>query len=209
VGEIGGLKLGLEFMTVQGVAGYRAIAELGLPIFLDLKFHDIPNTVAGAVRGAAALPGCAMLTVHAAGGAAMLAAAVAAAREAARPPSVLAVTVLTSFDDADLEACGVGGGIRDQVLRLADLAVTAGVDGLVCSPVEIGALRLRFGRDLRLVVPGIRPAATAPDDQKRTMTPLDALAAGADVLVIGRPITAAPDPKAAARQIAAGLRRAA
>lgn len=204
-GEVGGFKLGKEFFTAHGPDGVRRIAEKGLGIFLDLKFHDIPNTVAGAVRAAGRL-GCAMLTVHASGGAEMLRAAVeAAAGTEGEGPLILAVTVLTSLDDEDLAEVGQSGPARDQVRRLASLAHACGVCGMVCSPLEIKALRGAFGDDIRLVVPGIRPSWTGTDDQKRTLTPIEAVAAGADYLVIGRPITRADDPVAAARRIAQEL----
>ena len=203
LGAVGGLKVGLEFTTANGPGGVRRVVDLGLPVFLDAKLHDIPNTVAGAVRAACGL-GVAMITLHAAGGAAMLRAAVEATREDGRAPLLLGVTVLTSIDEADLRATGVPGKALDQVLRLADLAVECGLRGLVCSPLEIAPLRQRFGREVTLVVPGIRPASVA-DDQKRTMTPAEAIAAGADFLVIGRPITAAADPRAAALSIGAEI----
>jgi orotidine-5'-phosphate decarboxylase len=194
------LKLGLEFFVANGPQGVAGITQL--PVFLDLKLHDIPNTVAGAVR--AVLPlAPAMLTLHAAGGAAMIRAARGAADEAPAPPRLLAVTVLTSMDEADLLAIGVSGSPRDQVLRLADLALGAGADGLVCSAHEVAALRGRFGPAPLLVVPGIRPAGAAAGDQARTMTPAEAVAAGADYIVVGRPILAAADPAAAAAAIAA------
>ncbi|WP_235031170.1 orotidine-5'-phosphate decarboxylase [Geminicoccus flavidas] len=196
-GVVGGVKLGLEFFCASGPAGVRTVGEAGLPIFLDLKLHDIPNTVAGAVRSALALEP-AMLTLHAAGGRAMLEAAVAAKREAGAATWLLAVTVLTSLDDGDLADTGISGDAGAQVERLARLAVAAGVDGLVCSPHEIARLRRNLPADVKLVVPGIRPAGPSGDDQKRVMTPQEALAAGADVLVVGRPITVAADPAAAA-----------
>ena len=197
------VKLGLEFFLANGAAGLRAIATAApdRPVFLDLKLHDIPATVAGAVR--AVLPlAPRMLTLHAAGGAAMIAAARAAA-EAAGPdrPLLLAVTVLTSLDDAALAAMGVADGAAAQVLRLARLAIDAGADGLVCSPQEVALLRAALGPGPKLVVPGIRPAGAAAQDQARTLTPEQAVAAGADWIVVGRPITAAPDPAAAARTI--------
>jgi orotidine-5'-phosphate decarboxylase len=198
---VGGLKVGLEFVTANGPDGVRQVVALGLPVFLDVKFHDIPKTVAGAVRAAGTL-GVAMLTLHAAGGAAMLRAALAASEESEHPPLLLGVTVLTSLDEADLKATGVGGSALDQVLRLADLAVSCGMRGLVCAPHEIVPLRGRFGTDVRLGVPGIRPAGASVGDLKRTMSPGEAIAAGADLLVIGRPITGASDPGAAARAIA-------
>jgi orotidine-5'-phosphate decarboxylase len=201
---VGGLKVGLEFATANGPDGIRRIGALGLPVFLDLKFHDIPNTVAGAVRAAASL-GVAMLSLHVAGGLAMLRAAVEAAHLAEPCPKLLGVTVLTSLDDADLAELGVAHTVTDQVLRLAELAWTAGLDGVICSPHEILPLRERFGREFKLVAPGIRPRACAQRDQKRTLAPAEALAAGADVLVIGRPITDAADPRAAAAAIGAEI----
>ena len=207
--HVGGIKLGLEFFAAQGPRGVEAVARLGLPIFLDLKLHDIPNTVAGAVREVVRL-GVAMLTLHASGGRAMLEAAVAAAAAAAAEarPALLGVTVLTSLDATDLAEIGMAPGAAAQALHLARLAVASGLDGLVCSPHEIRGLRSAFGPAPRIVVPGIRPLEAA-DDQKRVMAPAEALAQGADLLVIGRPITRAPDPAAAAARIAAALRPAA
>lgn len=199
----GMLKLGLEFYLANGGAGVRLIDEL--PVFLDLKLHDIPNTVAGGVR--AVLPlAPRLLTLHAAGGAAMIAAARQAA-EAAGParPKLLAVTVLTSLDAEALHATGVAGGPRQQVLRLGRLALENGADGLVCSAHEVAMLRDALGEGPLLVVPGIRPAGSAIGDQARTTTPAEAARAGADWLVVGRPITAAPDPAAAAAAIAAEI----
>ncbi|HIJ62615.1 MAG TPA: orotidine-5'-phosphate decarboxylase [Rhodospirillaceae bacterium] len=202
---VGGLKLGLEFFTANGPAGLRAVAAAGLPLFLDLKFHDIPNTVAGAIRGILPLAP-AMTTLHASGGLEMMRAAVAAAAEAGPTrPLLLAVTVLTSLGEDELASLGVPGRIADQVKRLAGLAQQAGVDGLVCSPHEVAALRALCGPAMKLVVPGIRPAWAAANDQKRILTPAEAMAAGADILVIGRPITQATDPAAAARRIAQEL----
>ncbi len=197
------LKLGLEFFLANGAAGVRLIDDR--PIFLDLKLHDIPNTVAGAVR--AVLPlAPAMLTLHAAGGAAMIAAARAAAEQAGEArPLLLAVTVLTSLDAEALHATGVAGGPRQQVLRLARLALDAGADGVVCSAHEVAMLRGALGRTPVLVVPGIRPHGADAGDQARVMTPHDAKAAGADWVVVGRPITQAPDPAAAAAAVAAEL----
>jgi len=204
-GEIGGVKLGKEFFTAQGPQGVRQVAARGMKVFLDLKYHDIPNTVAGAVRAAADL-GVAMLTVHASGGAAMLRAAAEAAAEAGpQRPIVLAVTVLTSLDDGDLAAVGQSGPVAAQVERLARLAHASGADGVICSPHEVARLRAALGPGFRLVVPGVRPAASGAGDQKRVMTPGQAIAAGADALVIGRPITTAGDPVAAARAIAADM----
>jgi orotidine-5'-phosphate decarboxylase len=200
-GHVGGVKVGKEFFTAHGPGGVERVAGAGLPVFLDLKFHDIPNTVAGAVRAALSLKPF-MVNVHAAGGAAMMAAAAAAAGEAgAGRPLVLAVTVLTSLNESDLAAVGVGGTVGDQVLRLAALARDNGLDGVVCSAREVAALRQACGGGFRLVVPGVRPAWAAVDDQKRVMTPAEAVAAGADYLVIGRPITGADDPAKAADTI--------
>lgn len=199
-GHVGGLKLGLEFFSAHGQHGVRELAALGLPIFLDLKLHDIPNTVASAIQ---ALHGVApsILTIHAAGGRAMMEDAKAAA-----PPStkVVAVTVLTSLDADDLGSIGVGGDEHQQVERLTALAHESGLDGVVCSGFEVAAAR-KLWRDGFFVVPGVRPAGGASGDQKRVMTPRQALDNGASILVIGRPITRAEDPDAAARAIAAAL----
>ncbi len=211
-GLVGGMKIGKEFFTALGPQGLReAVGKQ--PLFLDLKFHDIPNTVAGAVRSAVALEPL-ILTVHASGGTAMMAAAAEAAREEAAAlgvprPRVIGVTVLTSLDDSDLEAVGQKGPTEDQVLRLARLSHAAGLDGVICSPREITLLRAALGPDFLLVVPGIRPAWASRGDQKRVMTPGEALAAGADYLVIGRPITGAEAPAAAARRIGEELEAAA
>ncbi|GHD40553.1 orotidine 5'-phosphate decarboxylase [Thalassobaculum fulvum] len=204
--SVGGIKLGMEFFNAQGPDGIRAVAGT-TPLFLDLKYHDIPNTVAGAVRSAVAACRPLILNVHAAGGGAMMRAAVEANRETAESvgiarPKLIAVTVLTSLDDGDLEAVGQRGPAAEQVVRLARLAQDSGCDGVVCSPLEIAAIRAACGPDFLLVVPGIRPAGSGDDDQKRVMTPGRAVAAGADYLVIGRPITRADDPAGAARVIA-------
>lgn len=194
----GVLKLGLEFFCRHGPAGVQAVTQR--PVFLDLKLHDIPSTVAGATRAVLPLRPK-MLTLHAAGGGAMLAAAREALGEAADRPRLLAVTVLTSLGAEALHATGVAGGARQQVLRLARLALDHGADGLVCSPHEVAMLRDALGARALLVVPGIRPEGFAADDQARTMTPREAASAGADWLVVGRPITAAVDPAAAAAAI--------
>ncbi|WP_165943555.1 orotidine-5'-phosphate decarboxylase [Roseicella aquatilis] len=200
----GALKLGLELFTAEGPGAVRAMAAEA-PVFLDLKLHDIPNTVAGAVRSLLPLRP-AMLTLHASGGGAMVAAArEAAERAGADRPILLAVTVLTSLDAATLAATGVAGGPVQQVLRLARVALEAGADGLVCSPREVARLRDAFGQAPMLVVPGVRPAGSAAGDQARTATPAEAVAAGADWIVVGRPITGAADPAAAAVAIAESL----
>lgn len=202
--HVGGLKVGLEFLAAQGPDGIRAIAEIGLPVFADTKFHDIPNTVAGAAREIARL-GVAIFNVHASGGEAMLRAAREAASSVNPNVKLVAVTVLTSLDETDLDAVGQKGPAADQVVRLAALAQRSGLDGVVCSAWEIAPLRKSMGPDFLLVVPGIRPAGSDLADQRRVMTPRDAARAGADILVIGRPISAAADPAEAARAIAAGL----
>jgi orotidine-5'-phosphate decarboxylase len=196
----GGVKLGLEFFCAQGPDGVRRIADLGLPVFLDLKFHDIPNTVAKAVEAIAPLKP-AILTVHAAGGHEML----SAARRAAPPGTkVVAVTLLTSLDANDLNDLGIQRSAADQVARFAWIARDAGVDGIVCSGDEVAAAHHAWPSGF-FVVPGLRPAGADIADQKRVVTPAKALGDGASVLVIGRPITGAPDPTRAIMDIAAGL----
>ncbi len=203
-GLVGGVKLGKEFFTALGPDGVRAVGELGVAVFLDLKFHDIPATVAGAVKAAMALKPF-MINVHASGGAAMMQAAADAAADGPDRPLVVAVTVLTSLADEDLAATGVDGDAASQVMRLAELAQQSGLDGVVCSAREAEALRAALGNDFKLVVPGIRPDWATADDQKRIVTPSEAVAKGADYLVIGRPITAAENPADAAKRIAAEL----
>ncbi len=200
-GHVHGVKLGLEFFLAHGAVGFERIRKTGNPIFLDLKLHDIPNTVAGSV--ASLLPlAPAFLTLHAAGGAAMMRAAVdVAAKAGSGRPKILAVTVLTSLDKTDLNDVGQGSDTAQQVLRLAKLARDNGVDGVVCSPEEITMLRRELGADFILMVPGIRPTWSETGDQKRVMTPYDAMQAGASYLVIGRPITGAADITAAAERI--------
>jgi len=202
-GHIGGIKMGLEFFMANGPAGVREVSGAGgLPVFLDVKLHDIPNTVAGAVRSILPLKPS-LLTIHTSGGPAMMKAAAEAAAEAGTErPKLIGVTVLTSLDDADLKAVGVTRSSTDQVVALAQLAKDSSLDGAVCSPLEVAALRAACGPDFMLVVPGIRPAGGEMGDQKRVMTPREALDAGADVLVIGRPITKADNPAAAAAAIA-------
>ena len=207
--HVGGLKIGKEFFYAHGRAGYEKLAGSGQNIFLDLKLHDIPNTVAAAVRTLVPLAPT-YLNVHAAGGAEMMAGAARAADGAAEEakvvrPKMLAVTVLTSLSDADLNDIGINGTPRDQVLRLAALAAKNGMDGVVCSAREVELLRHEMGPNFNLVVPGIRPAGAAQHDQKRVMTPEAAIAAGADVIVIGRAITQNSDPGLAAQAIADSL----
>ncbi|QQP90758.1 orotidine-5'-phosphate decarboxylase [Skermanella sp. TT6] len=205
-GFVGGVKLGLEFFCGQGPSGIRAVmGGVRLPLFLDLKLHDIPNTVAAAVRAVLPLQPT-FLTIHTGGGPAMMRAAAEAASMTDLPrPRLLGVTVLTSLDDDDLVAVGQGVPVLDQARRLAALARSSGLDGVICSPAEVAALRAECGDDFVLMVPGIRPAGSAVGDQKRVMTPRDAVEQGADFLVIGRPITQAPDPAEAARAIVGEL----
>src|SRR5262245_40324442 len=208
---VGGIKLGLEFFLAHGAPGVRyafpaPVRATGIGFFLDLKLHDIPNTVAGGIRAVVELEPT-FITLHTAGGPAMMkAAAETAAPEARRlgvaRPKLLGVTVLTSLDRADLEATGVPAEPSAQAVRLAALARDSGLDGVICSPHEIAALRKACGKDFVLMVPGIRPAGTASGDQKRVMTPGEAVRLGASHLVIGRPITEAADPASAAEAIA-------
>ena len=200
-------KVGKQLFTAEGPQVVRDLVASGRKVFLDLKYHDIPNTVEAAVRTAAGL-GASMLSVHASGGAAMLRAAAEAARAVRNPPLVLAVTVLTSLSEADLQEIGVAGRAMDQVLRLAALAQTAGCGGVVASPHEVRQLRQSLGTGFVIVTPAVRPAGADKGDQARVATPADAIAAGADYIVVGRPITQAPDPSAAARQIVEEIARA-
>lgn len=198
--HIGGVKLGLEFFCAHGHHGVMELHKLGLPIFLDLKLHDIPNTVAGAMQAIHVLEP-AIVTVHASGGRAMMEDAKAAAGENCK---VVGVTLLTSLDEGDMAATGIGGTPHDQVLRLAELSRDAGLDGIVCSGHEVAAVHAMWKSGF-LVVPGLRPADARLGDQKRAVTPRQARDAGASVLVIGRPIARAEDPGAAARAIEATL----
>jgi orotidine-5'-phosphate decarboxylase len=198
------VKVGKELFTATGPALVEDLMGLGFEVFLDLKYHDIPNTVANACRSAARL-GVWMIDVHCSGGRAMLRAAREALVEFHSPPLLIGVTLLTNMGKSDLADIGIGGEPEEAVLRLAGLALDCGLDGVVCSPREAAALRRRFGRDFRLVTPGIRPASAALDDQVRVMTPRAALEAGADYLVIGRPVTRASQPLAALREISAEM----
>jgi orotidine-5'-phosphate decarboxylase len=198
--HVGGFKLGLEFFCAHGHHGVHEIAHVGLPIFLDLKLHDIPNTVAGAMQAIHVLEP-AIVTVHASGGRAMMEDAKAAA---AAGTKVVAVTMLTSLDERDLVRTGVNGNARDQVLRLAELAEAAGLDGIVCSGREVGTVHRQW-KDGFFVVPGLRPNGGANGDQKRVVTPRQARDDGASVLVVGRPISRADEPLEAARAIEATL----
>ena len=206
---VGAVKLGLEFFTAHGADGVKHITQLGIPLFLDLKFHDIPNTVAKAIAATAGM-NMFMLTVHTTGGQHMMKAAIDASDRIAQVtgkerPLVIGVTLLTSLDQDDISMIGFNHTVQEQVIRLADLAQSAGLDGVVCSPFEIAPIRKACGGDLTLVVPGIRPEGAAAGDQKRIMTPKEALTKGADYLVIGRPITQSRDRASAARQIADSL----
>ncbi|MAP13022.1 MAG: orotidine-5'-phosphate decarboxylase [Gammaproteobacteria bacterium] len=198
------VKVGKELFTRAGPDVVRALVDRGFRVFLDLKYHDIPNTV-GAACAAATDLGVWMLNVHASGGPAMLQAARAAVGDAADRPKIIAVTVLTSLDSNDLSAAGFAGDTATTASKLANLTEECGLDGVVCSPQEIAMMRAERSDNFLLVTPGIRPAGSAVGDQKRVMTPADALAAGASYLVIGRPITAAPDPMEAFAAIEASL----
>lgn len=195
------LKVGKELFTATGPALVERLMDLGFDVFLDLKFHDIPNTTARAVKAAANL-GVWMVNVHASGGVRMMAAAREALAGFKTPPLLIAVTVLTSMDAEELAATGVTRSLDEQVLHLAQLAQTAGMDGVVCSAQEAARLKDRCGPAFQLVTPGIRPPTSSSDDQRRTMTPEAALRAGSDYLVVGRPITQASDPRAACEAIA-------
>ncbi|WP_339861924.1 orotidine-5'-phosphate decarboxylase [Paremcibacter congregatus] len=211
-GAVGGVKLGLEFFGACGPQGFAEVAKAGMPIFLDLKLHDIPHTVAQAIHALMPLRPM-IMTIHSGGGAPMMKAAAEAATQAAEKigcprPIIVGVTILTSLDAQDIAAVGLTTPVEAQVVRMARLAQDSGLDGVVCSPFEISAIRAACGPDFKLVVPGIRPQGSAQGDQKRIMTPDQAVSLGADYIVIGRPITQAADPVAAARQIAGEVNKA-
>jgi len=199
-----GVKIGSELFTRAGPGLVRRIREAGVNVFLDLKFHDIPNTVSKSVAAAAALD-VQMLTIHTSGGLEMMKAAEAAAQAASSRPLVLGVTVLTSLDQPAIADIGYAANVEGQVERLARLAVRAGLRGLVCSPLEVARLRQIIPKETQLITPGIRMADAPADDQKRTLSPKEALAAGSSFLVVGRPIYGAPDPRAAAERIVRSL----
>jgi orotidine-5'-phosphate decarboxylase len=198
-------KVGSQLFTSEGPRAVTKLADLGYDIFLDLKFHDIPNTVAHAVAAALRLPRVRLMTLHASGGLAMMRAARDAAGTKKNRPALLAVTVLTSFDEPTLREIGMEGSLGSRVVALARLARAAGMDGVVCSALEAPAVRREFGPDFKILVPGVRPASAAANDQSRIATPGDAVRAGADYLVVGRPITAAKDPRQAALEIVAEI----
>jgi orotidine-5'-phosphate decarboxylase len=198
------VKVGKELYTAAGPSLVEQLQRAGFGVFIDLKYHDIPNTVAGACMAAARL-GVWMINVHALGGRAMMTAAREAVTKAGKPPKLVAVTLLTSMGSTDMADVGIAGGPQDAVARLARLAQSCGLDGVVCSPQEAAALRRQCGKDFLLVTPGTRPAESGQDDQQRTATPREAVAAGADYLVIGRPITRAVDPLAALAAIHAEI----
>jgi len=205
---VGLYKVGMQLYTAEGPSIVRELVSAGKKVFLDLKYHDIPNTVAAAVREAAKL-GVSMLTLHASGGTKMLTAAAAAARDTgAGSLKILAVTVLTSMNQTDLEELGAGGRVEDQVVRLSTLALNAGCQGVVSSAHEVKALRARLGSGFLAVTPGVRPAGAPNGDQARVVTPAQAIAAGATHIVVGRPITGAEDPACAAKKILEELERA-
>jgi orotidine-5'-phosphate decarboxylase len=209
--SVGFYKVGLQLFAAEGPAIVRELTSSGRKVFLDLKLHDIPNTVSSAVKSIAGL-GVDLLTIHAAGGLQMMKVAVDAAASGSRPPKILAVTVLTSFTEQDLSSVGVQAGIAGQVSRTASLAMEAGCDGIVASALELATLRRGFGEDFIILVPGIRPKGSAAGDQARTAEPAEAIEAGASYLVVGRPITAAENRKAVAealqQEISSALRRA-
>jgi orotidine-5'-phosphate decarboxylase len=200
-GLAGMFKIGKQLFTAEGPEAVRRVAKLGAGIFLDLKFHDIPNTVAGAVRAAAALPAVQLVNVHALGGKEMMKAAARAVRGLKNRPKVLGVTIITSMNEEALREVGILGPLSKRVVKLANLAKRAGLDGVVASPLEVADIRIACGKQFLTIVPGIRPASAPKGDQSRTATPEEAIRAGADYLVVGRPITEAKDPRKAAQEI--------
>jgi len=207
-GCVGMFKVGKQLFTAEGPEALRKLSALGPRIFLDLKFHDIPNTVAGAVRAAVELPGVALLNVHALGGRAMMEAAVEAMPRGATRPKLLAVTILTSMDQLAMREVGIQGTPHDRAVRLARLAQECGVDGVVASPLEVRSIRKACGPDFLIVPQGIRPAGSSRHDQKRTATPRETIRNGADYIGVGRFITQAADPAEAARAVAAEIAEA-
>jgi orotidine-5'-phosphate decarboxylase len=201
-GAVGLFKVGSQLFTSEGPRAVEKLADTGANIFLDLKFHDIPNTVSKAVAAAVKLPHVRLLTLHASSGSAVMQAAREAAGEKKNRPKLLAVTVLTSFDEATLREIGMSGSLEDRAVALAEMAKKAGLDGVVCSTHEARAIRRACGSQFVILIPGVRPSHGAANDQSRIGTPADAIRAGADYLVVGRPITAAPNPRAAALAIA-------
>jgi orotidine-5'-phosphate decarboxylase len=201
-------KVGSQLFTAEGPRAVTKLADLGFDIFLDLKFHDIPNTVAHAVTATARLPRVRLLTLHASGGLAMMRAAREAAGSKKNRPLLLGVTVLTSFEAATLREIGIEDSLGSRVVALARLAKSAGLDGVVCSALEAPAVRRELGPEFKILLPGVRPAMAAANDQSRVATPGDAVRAGADYLVVGRPITAAANPRAAALEIVAEIAHA-
>ena len=205
-GHVGLFKIGLEIFTREGPRLVEEIRNRGENVFLDLKLHDIPNTVRGAVRSACHL-GVQMLTIHASGGPAMLAVASQEAESSSTPPLLLAVTALTSLSPDDVRSLGIGGSVEDWVEKLAVLAYDSGIRGLVASSKELPMLRRTFQGSMKLVIPGIRPAGSSQQDQSRTATPGEAIRTGADFIVVGRPILQAPDPASAADAIVAEIKQ--
>jgi orotidine-5'-phosphate decarboxylase len=201
-------KVGGQLFTSEGPRAVTKLADLGFDIFLDLKFHDIPNTVAHSAAAATKLPRVRLMTLHASGGLAVMRAAREAVGSKKNRPALLAVTMLTSFDGATLREIGMEGSLESRVVALARLANAAGLDGVVCSALEAPAVRRELGPQFKILVPGVRPATAATNDQSRIATPGDAVRAGADYLVVGRPITAAKNPREAALQIAAEIEAA-
>jgi orotidine-5'-phosphate decarboxylase len=201
-GSVGLFKVGSQLFTSEGPRAVEKLADAGANIFLDLKFHDIPNTVAKAVAAAVKLPHVRLLTLHTSSGSAVMRAAREAAGDKKNRPKLLGVTVLTSFDEATLHEIGMPGSIQERAVGLAEIAKKAGLDGVVCSTHEAHAIRQACGSQFVILIPGVRPSHGAANDQSRIGTPADAIRAGADYLVVGRPITAAPDPRAAALAIA-------